>query len=59
MVKIYEFLTFVLINEGDSSRKLPNMFASKNLRMTKKASRADLIKKKAWRGVLKIDARTR
>ena len=32
------------------------MFAGKDLQMNKKPSDADLIKKKAWRSVLKIDA---
>ena len=38
MVCNYEFLTLkcVLINEGESNRKLPKIFASKNLRMTQK-----------------------
>ena len=33
MVSNYEFLTlkFALVNEGESSRKLPKMFAGKNL----------------------------
>ena len=34
-----------LINEGGSNRNLPKIFAGKNLRMTKIASRTDLIKK--------------
>ena len=47
---------FLLINERESNRKLPKMFAGKSLRMTqKKASRVDLIKK-AGRSVLKTDA---
>ena len=35
MVQNHEFLTlnFVLINEGESNRKLPKSFAGKNLRM--------------------------
>ena len=40
----------VMINEGKSNRKLPKMFAGKNLWMTY----ADLILKKAWCGMLKI-----
>ena len=34
----YEFLTlkFVLTNEGESSRKLPKIFACKNLQMTQR-----------------------
>ena len=38
MVYNYELLTlkFVLINEGESNKKLPKMFAGKNLRMTQK-----------------------
>ena len=39
-------LKIVLINEGESNGKLPNMFPDKNSRMTqKKVSCADLIKK--------------
>ena len=36
MVLNYEFVTliFVLINEGESNRKPPEMFAGKNLQMT-------------------------
>ena len=48
MAQNYAFLTlkFVLINEGESNRNLPKIFAGKNLRITqKKASRVDLIKK--------------
>ena len=60
MVPYYEFLTlkFVLINEGESNRKLPQMFGGKNLRIThkKKALYADLVKKKAWHGVLDVCA---
>ena len=43
-----EFLTlkYVLINEGESNRKLVKIFAGKNLEWHKKASRADLIKKR-------------
>ena len=38
MVWNYVFLTliFVLINERESNRKLPKMFAGKTLRMTQK-----------------------
>ena len=46
MVKNYEFITLrsVLIIDGDSNRKLPKMFAGKNLRLIqKKASSAELI----------------
>ena len=32
------------MNEGEPKRKLPKMFAGKNLRMGQKSSRADLIK---------------
>ena len=39
-------LKFVLINERKSNRKLPKIFASKNLRMThKKANQKNFIKK--------------
>ena len=43
-----------MINEGKSNRKLPKMFAGKNVWMTY----ADLILKKAWCGMLKIDVCT-
>ena len=38
MVSNYEFLTlkYVSINEGESNRKLPKIFAGKNLQMTQK-----------------------
>ena len=38
MVQNYEFLTLkiLLINEGESNRKLPKRFASKDLRITHK-----------------------
>ena len=40
-------LKSVLIIEGQSNRKLPKMFAGKNLRMTqKKAPQTDLIRKR-------------
>ena len=55
---MYEFLTlkFVLISERELNRKLPNI-AGKNLRMTKKASHTDVIKKTSLL-VLIIDACT-
>ena len=34
-------LKFVFINEGESNRKLPEMFAGKILQWHKKTSRAD------------------
>ena len=44
------------MKEGELNKKLPKIFAGKNLRMTqKKASHADLIKK-TWHDVLKINA---
>ena len=46
MVKNYEFITLrsVLIIDGESNRKLPKIFAGKNLRLIqKKASSAELI----------------
>ena len=38
MVKNYQFLTlkFVLLNGGESNRKLPEMLVGKNLRMIQK-----------------------
>ena len=39
------------INDGESNRKLPKVFAGNNLRMIKKASRAGLIKKRLTRCV--------
>ena len=39
-------LNFVLINEGESKRKLPQMFAGKNLQMTQKSIHADFINKR-------------
>ena len=40
----FQFLTlkFVLINDGESNRKLPKKFTGKNVRMTKKVSCAEL-----------------
>ena len=50
------YLPYKIFLRALSNRKLPKMFDGKKLPMTqKKASRADLIKK-AWRGVLKIEA---
>ena len=39
MVQNYEFLTlsYALINEGESNRKLPKIFAGKSLRVTQKS----------------------
>ena len=34
------------MNEGKSNRKWPKMFAGKKIQMTKKASRANLIRKR-------------
>ena len=44
MVQNYEFLTlkFVLINAGESNRKFPKIFQSKNLRMTLKKLQAPI-----------------
>ena len=38
IVSNYEFLTlkYVSINDGESNRKLPKIFAGKNLQMTQK-----------------------
>ena len=37
-----------MVNDGESDRKLPKIFNGKNLQMIqKKASRADLIKKRS------------
>ena len=60
-VKVYNYelitLKFVLINDGESNRKLPKMFAGKNFRMTQKKSVTRWFNsKKAKRGLLKIDA---
>ena len=46
----------MLVNEGESNRKLAKMFAGKNFKKldTKTSSCADLIKKRACRGLLKI-----
>ena len=44
MISNYEFLTFkfVLINEGESNRKLPKMFAGKKFNDTIKNDTIDL-----------------
>ena len=47
-------LQLVLTNEKESNRKLPKMFDGKNL-WHKKTWCTDLILKKGWRGMLKID----
>ena len=49
-------LKSVLINGGESNRKLPKISTGKNLQMTQKSFIDDLIRKKAWYGMLKIDA---
>ena len=43
---------FGLISEGESNRKLPKVFASKNLGMTQKTF-THWFNQKTWRGVLK------
>ena len=47
-------LKFVLINGREWNRKLPKVFASKNLQMTQKASRTDLIKESLKRCVIML-----
>ena len=43
------------MNEGESDRKLPKIFAGKNLRMTQKKLHALIYSKKVWLGALKLD----
>ena len=46
----------MLVNEGEWIRKLPKMFTSKHLQMTQKSITCWFNQKKAWHGILKIDA---
>ena len=49
-------LQSVSINEGESKRKLPKMFAGKNLQMTQKNFTGWLNKKRSWCSLLEINA---